>query len=152
MKKIAALLVFAGFAMMLQSQTFVPTLSNTASADTTVQNPNGSSELASLMRDMQQYTSDARKAVLANQVPAPYPKEFEKLHTAKLTKGMSKSEFYDSFADIYIANVKSYSTSVPKDRISAYNNMVSSCVACHSQHCPGPTPMIKKLMIPTETK
>ena len=140
------------FAMIMQTRDRAISIGTVATADTTVTNPNGSSELAQLMRDMQQYTSDAKKAVLANKAPAPYPSDFERLHTAKMTKGMSKSEHYDAFADMYITNVKSYAASASKDRVTAYNNMVTSCISCHSQHCPGPTPMIKKLLIPTDTK
>lgn len=152
MRKALLILAVMAFAMVMQSRDRSITIGVTAVADTTVTNPNGSSELAQLMRDMQQYTSDARKAVLEGKAPATYPKDFDRLHTAAMTKGMSKSEHYNAFADMYIANVKSYATSTSKNRLSAYNNMVTSCISCHSQHCPGPTPMIKKLLIPTESK
>ncbi|MDQ3051474.1 MAG: hypothetical protein M3Q95_11355 [Bacteroidota bacterium] len=119
----------------------------TATADTTFANPNGSSELAVLMRDMQVYSNKAKADVKSGKSPAPYPTAFDKIHTARISEGMSKSEFYKSFADLYVMSVKNYATSTPAIRIETYNNMVSACLACHSQHCPGPVPAIKKLMI-----
>jgi hypothetical protein len=149
MKKILLPLFITGFAFMMQSQTLITSMPDISMADTTVNNPNGSSELALLMRDMQKYTNEARIAVQENKAPAPYPKSFDKIRTAKATPGTHKNEYYDSFSDLYINSVKSYVASPPADRITAYNNMVSGCMACHSQHCPGPMPVIKKMILPT---
>jgi len=153
MKKLFLLLILFSGAFLFQSQVTLQNSSeNIILPDTLGQNPNGSSELAKLMRQMQEYTKDARKAVLKKGAPAPYPKAFDAIYTAKITPGTHKSEYYDSFADIYIAGVKNYAaaTASDPDRIATYNNMVSGCIACHSQHCPGPVPMIKKLTIPTD--
>lgn len=112
----------------------------------TQDNPNGSSELSKLMRDMQQYTNRAKEGLKTNAKPEPYPVAFDKIHTAKITEGMSKSDYYGSFADLYVMSVKNYAKSGKSNRVETYNNMVSACLACHSQHCPGPVPVIKKMM------
>lgn len=112
---------------------------------TSQNNPNGSSELSTLMRDMQQYTNRAKEALKSGAKPEPYPAKFDKIHTAKITEGMSKSDYYKSFADLYVMSVKNYAKSTKADRVETYNNMVSACLACHSQHCPGPVPVIKKM-------
>jgi hypothetical protein len=124
---------------------------NSAHADTSVVNPNGASELAVLMREMQEYSSSERIRVRNGLTPSEMPQSFENIGTALITNGMHKSENYDTFADIYLVNVKAYIDS-PKgsERISAYNNMVASCLACHSEQCPGPVPVIRKLMITSE--
>ena len=119
----------------------------TVCADTTYKNPNGSSELALLMREMQTYSSTAKSDVKAGKKPAAYPISFDNIYSAKISENTSKSEYYKSFADLYIMTVKNYTTSTPATRVETYNNMVSACLACHSQHCPGPVPVIKKLMI-----
>ncbi len=111
----------------------------------TLLNPNGMSELAILMRDMQKYTNDAKAAIKAGKPPLAYPVSFDKIYTAKISDGMHKSDFYKSFADLYIMSVKNYNNSKPEQLIETYNNMVSACLACHSQHCPGPVPVIKKM-------
>lgn len=142
---IVGIILFAG---VLIFQTITPeTAITSALADTTDRNPNGSSELSKLMRDMQKYTTDAKADVKAGKTPAPYPAEFDKVHTAKISEGVSKSEYYKQFADLYVMAVKNYASSTPATRVETYNNMVSSCLACHSQHCPGPVPAIRKMTI-----
>jgi len=138
---IAAVLLAAGIRSINPEVT-----GGSASADTTFQNPNGTSELAMLMRDMQKYANDAKAALKAGTKPAPFPEAFKKIYTAEITEGMSKSDFYTQFADLYITAVKNYSTSTAELRVDAYNNMVNSCLACHSQHCPGPVPVIRKMI------
>jgi hypothetical protein len=123
---------------------------NLAVADTTYANPNGTSELAELMREMQAFSNNAKADINSGKAPASYPVNFDKIHTAKISDGMSKSDYYKSFADLYIMAVKNYASSAPAQRVETYNNMVSACLACHSQHCPGPVPVIKKMMIPTD--
>lgn len=135
-------------AVVLTMQVVLPeTESNHVFADTTYANPNGSSELALLMREMQLYSSTAKADVKAGRKPAPYPKSFDAINSAKISDHMSKSDHYESFAGIYLMAVKSYANSLPADRVDTYNNMVNTCLACHSQHCPGPVPVIKKLLI-----
>ncbi len=109
-------------------------------------NPNGSSELSKLMREMQDYTNRAKAGLKTNAKPEPYPVAFDKIHSAKITDGMSKSDYYGSFSDLYVMSVKNYAKSGKSNRVETYNNMVSACLACHSQHCPGPVPVIKKMM------
>ena len=119
---------------------------NSAMADTTYANPNGSSELSLLMREMQEYTVKAKEALKNNSAPAAYPTAFDDIYKAAISEGMTKSDFYDQFSDLYITAVKNYSKSNPKERVETYNNMVNACLACHSQHCPGPVPVIKKMV------
>ncbi|MBL0340016.1 MAG: hypothetical protein IPP71_03310 [Bacteroidetes bacterium] len=142
---LVGLILFIG---VLVFQTIHPESAITSAlADTTDVNPNGSSELSKLMRDMQKYTTDAKADIKVGKAPAAYPVGFDKVHTAKISDGVSKSEYYKQFADLYVMAVKNYATSTPETRVETYNNMVSSCLACHSQHCPGPVPVIKKMML-----
>lgn len=122
-----------------------------AMADTTVVNPNGASELAILMRQMQEYSSAEKKRVLNDMKPTVMPRSFENIGTAKITEGMHRSDNYDTFAGLYLDQVKAYlNAGKGEERVSAYNNMVATCLACHSEHCPGPVPVIRKLMINKE--
>lgn len=109
-------------------------------------NPNGSSELSLLMRKMEKQLVDARPAVMKDQYKGTYPAEFDKLKTATPTDSETKTEYYDVFADLYTSAVKNL-YAAKKYQVKAYNNVVNSCLACHSQHCPGPVGRIKKLMI-----
>jgi hypothetical protein len=144
MKFLTTLILIITFALTFQ--TFAPKyLVDSAQADTTLVNPNGASELAVLMRDMQKYTNRAKADLKTGKSPESYPASFDKVHTAKISEGMSKSDYYKPFSDLYIMSVKNYAVSTSENRIETYNNMVSACLACHSQHCPGPVPVIRKM-------
>ena len=147
MKKI--IIIISLFAVVLMFQTIRPEagMIESAVADTVDMNPNGSSELSLLMRDMQNYTNQAKADLKAGKTPAAFPVEFNKLFTAKISENNSKSDFYNQFGELYISSVKSYASSTTENRVETYNNMVNACLACHSQHCPGPVSVIKKMKI-----
>ena len=114
-------------------------------------NPNGSSELSILMRKMYDHAAAARKDVKAKKIKRTYPAEFAKIYTATPTDSLTKNEHFNTFADIYMRSLKSFKSSDAGNLVDNYNGIVSACVACHSQHCPGPLFKIKLLMI-TESK
>ncbi|MFM7080124.1 MAG: hypothetical protein ACKOYC_10100 [Bacteroidota bacterium] len=139
------LVIISVFALVLTIGLFA-----TKPASSQDNNPNGSSDLSKLMRQMEQYTKRAKEGLKTRAKPEPYPVAFDKIHTAKITDGMSKSDYYKSFADLYVMSVKNYAKSTKSNRVETYNNMVSACLACHSQHCPGPVPAIKKMIWETK--
>jgi len=116
-------------------------------ADSTDLNPNGSSELSLLMRKMHQHALKAREEVLKNKPTKGYPAEFEKIYTATPTTPTTKNQYYNSYADLYLAALKNFSKSNKKNLKENYNNLVSGCVVCHTTHCPGPMVLIEKLPI-----
>jgi hypothetical protein len=111
-------------------------------------NPNGSSELSLLMRRMEKQLVDARPGVLEGKLnDRTYPADIDQLNTAKPTDAETKTEAFPVFADIYLKSVKTFLASKPEELTENYNNVVNSCLACHSQHCPGPVSRIRKLAI-----
>lgn len=116
-------------------------------SDTTDLNPNGSSELSRLMREMLDHASAARKLAIENRKNSVYPVSFDNIYSAEPTDKYTKNEFFDSFADAYLKAVKNYSSSGDENIKENYNNIVNSCLACHSTHCPGPIVKIKKLLL-----
>ena len=150
MNKIATILILFLFIFMLSPDGKFNLGSATLNADTTFINPNGSSELADLMREMQQYSIDERKRILESENSMPSPESLNNIHKAKITDGMSKSENYTTFSNLYLSTVDQYTSSNKEDRITNFNNMIAACLACHSENCPGPVPVIRKLQISTE--
>lgn len=116
-----------------------------AVADTLDLNPNGSSELALLMRSMVLHAETEKKNIADRKPKSVYPKEFEKIYTAVPTNDHMKNEYFDQFADLYLSALKTYHRSSSKDRSENYRNLISACVARHTSHCPGPMVKIKKL-------
>lgn len=122
---------------------------NEVFADTTDINPNESSELSLLMRQMYNHAAEARKAV-SEQRTVSYPKTFLNINTAKPTDDKTKNEYYTTFADLYLQTLDSYENATNTNRVKSFNNVVNACLACHSSHCPGPVPKIKRLLIPLD--
>jgi hypothetical protein len=147
MNKIVVLFIVFCILSFGSNTCFLPLSLPVAKADTTDINPNGSSELSLLMREMYNHLAEARKGLeIKKQVS--YPKSFLTLTTAQATDEHTKNEYYNTFADLYLQSLENYSKSTNENRAKNYNSMVNACLACHSSHCPGPVPKIKKLLLP----
>lgn len=148
MKKIAVLVFLTIVVFTFSKIDFKSDMAfDSAKADTTDLNPNGSSELSLLMREMTAHVEQAKKDVMEKKLPRPYPVSFDKLKTARPTDIETKKDHYDAFADLYLSAVRAYSASTKENLSDNYHNLVSSCIACHTTHCPGPMVRIKKLPI-----
>lgn len=145
MNKILALIAIGIFISVASFQ-YKTDWCNTATADTTDINPNKSSELALLMRQMYNHAAEARQALTESKTIS-YPKSFLNINTAVPTDEQTKNEYFPTFADLYLQALNRYETSTSDNRVKSYNNLVNSCLACHSSHCPGPVPKIKKLLV-----
>jgi hypothetical protein len=110
-------------------------------------NPNGDSELALLMRDMTTHLEQEKKNMDAHLHPGKMPEEHKKIKTATPTDTKQLSESFAGFAQMYLDALTAYHTSAPENHRFAYNNLVKTCISCHSNECPGPVKRIKKLMI-----
>lgn len=108
-------------------------------------NPNGDSELALLMRDMF-IESDSLKQLVMNGKVLSGLNKYEQIHTAIATDPTVRGPVFDSFSAAYIEAIKQLETS---DSLSVqhFNNMVTQCMNCHTEFCPGPRKRIKKLYI-----
>jgi PBP1b-binding outer membrane lipoprotein LpoB len=105
------------------------------------------SELSEVMRNMfneLRVFSDnyeKGKTLAAEQV-----ENFSKIITAKPTAPSDTSGAYKSMAQRMInsfGNLSNTETST----IANYNNMIGTCIACHSIQCPGPILVIKNLKL-----
>ncbi|MCE9539689.1 MAG: hypothetical protein K8R85_10790 [Bacteroidetes bacterium] len=110
-------------------------------------NPNGDSELAILMRDMMSSSQSLKEKIKQGNLPEKFPEEFLKIHTALPTDSETKKESFEGFASNYISNLQALYHSPKEDLSKNYNAVISSCVSCHSEHCPGPLGAINKLKI-----
>ncbi len=118
-------------------------------ADSTDINPNGSSELSLLMREMHVHALNARADVMADMLPSDSV-YFDALHSAEPTSDHTKNEYYNTFAGLYLNALRQYQDSRAENLRSNYENLVSACIACHTTHCPGPMVVIRKLSLQQE--
>ncbi len=110
-------------------------------------NPNGTSELAKLMRDMHVHAANVRDSILHNRPIGVYPVRFEKMYTANATDPKVRSVAFDGFTANYLSGLKNIYTAADSRRHS-FNQMVEQCITCHNQYCTGPVKTISKLKIP----
>ena len=111
-------------------------------------NPNGDSELALLMRDMEVEARLMKSEIVEGHKPA-VKNFFKEIHTAEATEPEKvASEAYRMYASAYHNALGMLDESEKADVPVAYTAMVESCMNCHREMCPGPMVRIKKLYLP----
>jgi hypothetical protein len=106
-------------------------------------NPNGDSELSTLMR---QFVDDLRDARTLAEAKQPQAKKLlpthRKMRCAWPTKPEERNEKYDGHAVGYLSAVKLFDGEPTK---ANYNAMITGCVACHTVTCGGVLDFIDSL-------
>jgi hypothetical protein len=110
-------------------------------------NPNGSSELALLMRKMFDDGMIIKGKIEKGEEIGAYPANYEKIKSATPTEADMKQDNFDAFADDMIAALKKLHQNPASERKENFNRFVSSCLNCHDMMCPGPKRKIVKLII-----
>lgn len=109
-------------------------------------NPNGASELATLMRQMQKDLGAARATVLDGgaALTAMWPRH-RKIRCAWPTAPSDRTPAFDGLATTYLAQVRAFDQA---PSAAAFDNALSACRACHDNSCPGPVVVIEGLRLP----
>ena len=108
-------------------------------------NPNGASELAQLMRTMEAQSETWKKEIEDGKPElSPVPNLYNTLKTAIPTEDGMKNENFDAFSDDFVRFSKALVKTDVNNRKAAFNTMISGCLTCHSQMCPGPIKRINK--------
>lgn len=108
-------------------------------------NPNGSSELAQLMRTMQSELKDARTAIGKGEHVGPLFPRFRKIRCSWPTNAADRNATFDAAAQNYLAAVKALDAAKKEDAAAAYERVLDGCRACHEQSCGGAIPAIEAL-------
>ncbi|NNF34955.1 MAG: hypothetical protein HKN68_12655 [Saprospiraceae bacterium] len=110
-------------------------------------NPNGDSELALLMREMEANALDMKKFIETGRVPAS-DYDHSTLFTAIPTEeGKTDLPEYKTMAQSYLDAMKSLQSANQNTAAGAYKDMVDMCLSCHKSMCPGPVVRIEKLYV-----
>lgn len=111
-------------------------------------NPNGDSELALLMRDMYKEAEHVKNQI-KNGEDFKIKLDHEKILSAHATEPeKAASKEYKNFAKMYLANLDQLQNANSENVEMVFQSLVSSCLSCHQQLCPGPMVRIKKLKLP----
>ncbi len=105
-------------------------------------NPNGASELATLMRSFVADWKAARATLEAGGNVAPRFPSHSKLRCAWPTDPGDRNATFDGFAVSYLSAVKRFDES-PGQR--SYEGVINACAACHEVSCGGPLEVINQL-------
>ena len=105
------------------------------------------SEMAALMLLMYKKNAENKELIIHGKQPKQFPKEFLKIHTAKLTDSTDRDGDFKTFSDYYLQTLKAVFVTSESSLKEKHNNVVNSCIACHEATCIGPIPKIKKLLI-----
>ena len=109
-------------------------------------NPNGSSELAILMREMTVFSQLLNESILRDSF-IPLPDNFKTIHTAIPTDSTVKGTIFNGHAELYLNSLDVLYKGEKSDRINNFNNMITTCISCHENFCRGPIKRITKLKI-----
>ncbi len=111
-------------------------------------NPNGYSELASLMLAMFENADSVRSLIAAGEgnISPEFVEYIRQSHAAVPTKPEMKPAAFETFNQVLLneADALLASDSVTP---AEFNSMVDRCMDCHNSICPGPTARIEKLYI-----
>ena len=153
-KRVTAALSVLGFAALMACSQNTggkseagSTADSASCAKPSSRNPNGESELSTLMRKMQDNSLELRALVEKAELPKNLPKEFAAIYTAKPTDADTKHESFNRFAANYLSNLEAVYESDQSNFKRNYNQLVNACESCHMEHCPGPLKAIAKLKL-----
>ena len=114
----------------------------------TSDSPEKNSELALLMRKMYLDADSIKQLIITETgtVSDEFIKELETVHTANPTDPDVKTATFDAFNQSLISQAKALQGN-PENKTEEFNRLVSRCIDCHQNFCPGPIKRIKKLRI-----
>jgi hypothetical protein len=109
-------------------------------------NPNGASELATLMRQMVTDWQGVR-AQLASGQPvqrAPLLPTHRRISCSWPTASEDRNGAFDAMAQAYVQNVRSFDAAPSAE---TYRGVLSACASCHEATCGGPLAVIEGLQL-----
>lgn len=110
-------------------------------------NPNGASELATLMRQMVSDWREIRGQLAAGQEVqrAPLLPTHRKIRCSWPTAAEDRNAAFDAMAQVYVHNVRAFDAA---PNAETYRGVLSACAACHEATCGGPLAVIEGLQLP----
>ncbi|WP_143961136.1 hypothetical protein [Litoribacter populi] len=109
--------------------------------------PNDDAPLAWLMREMFEDMEEMKTSVEKGEQIKSYVEKHQELLTLRGTEPhKSQQVSFQMMGNGYLESLKTLeASSEPEELLSNYQTLVNSCLACHTNYCPGPIKRIKKL-------
>lgn len=110
-----------------------------------VQYPNEDAPLALLMREVFLDLEEIKFSVEQGENIKSYLKRHKEILVAHPTNPVVKTATFEMMGNAYLESLKRLEES-PKSQLSEnYKVLISSCLGCHQQYCPGPIKRIQLL-------
>lgn len=114
-------------------------------AKVAVQYPNEDAPLALLMREVFLDMEEIKLSVEQGENIKSYLKKHKEILQAHPTNPAVKTATFEMMGNAYLESLKNLEES-PKAQLSEnYQVLISSCLGCHQQYCPGPIKRIQLL-------
>ena len=107
-------------------------------------NPNPTSEMAQLMRDMTDELASIREKLINKEELDKNLLDFALIHEQEVTDPSFNKPHIQPMSEAYAYAVDAFNENPTK---SNYSAIINNCLSCHQLSCPGPVVRIKKLKI-----
>lgn len=107
-------------------------------------NPNPSSEMAILMREMSSKLETIKPKVENNEILNSNLLSFDSIHLLRATDISFEKSYIKSMSVSFANSISEFNIKPSK---SNYSTIINSCINCHQQSCPGPMTRINKLLL-----
>ena len=105
-------------------------------------------ELVSLMFQMEVRMKSVREQIVNSNFSKFSDLGYDMIYSAEASKDVVRDSVYVSKGDLYLGYVNQLSRAESPDSARVhFNNVISTCISCHQDYCPGPVARIKKLRI-----
>ena len=107
------------------------------------------SGLALLMEEMSADLFVVKKCIEdKTEIPDSIDLNYNNIYTAAHTDdGQTNNEIFKAGANAYLATIANLQNTNEQNHVKNFNAVVTACLNCHSNFCPGPVDRIKKLFI-----
>lgn len=108
-----------------------------------------SSELSTLMREMEQFSKDSREKLLKGERIGSIPEDIWNLQNKEATRGEHKEETFQALTKPYLQALKGIERG--DSQVYWYNASINACRSCHNNYCGGPLVVINQLNIESDS-
>jgi len=110
----------------------------------TIIDPNNTSEMALLMRDMFSQLEMVKNKILIGEDISKEQFDFELIHKQTPTDESFLKEGLESMSTAYAYSVNSFNE---EPNSKNFSSIVNNCMSCHTMLCPGPLERIDNLIL-----
>ncbi|MCE2773442.1 MAG: hypothetical protein LW750_08390 [Bacteroidetes bacterium] len=144
---ITSVFVFSAFLLACVDEREKASSNDSAKCAPDEVNPNGTAELAVIMRGLADHSEAMKTAIQKGEALPLQPEILERLKTADRTDKNIDVQVYNSHADAYLAQMSQLYGAAQEERPKYFNATIDACISCHENFCHGPIKRIRKLYL-----